>query len=760
MHLRLCLLMLFVIPIGHVNAYELAYALWQEPTTHSETLAYVKNLDEKQWSKVSTLKNYGFNDKAYWIRLDLNNNTNISISKIIKFVHPAHDYVDIYHFSSLGALQEQWHLGDMVENIKRPVLDKNVAFDIQLAAQDSARIYIRITGINAMWLALEVLDPDEHASTVQISTLISGIAFGILLAMIFYNLGLAISIKDRTYFVYVACVTSFVFLTLFLNGEGLYYLWPNSHDFNNSGISIASTSLILFSLLFPYYLLNFKKNVPRIAGYVKWAVALLLLYLCLIPFLAPSDSIKIINTVSIFWSFSVFFIGIYLTIKRVPIAAIYTLAWFLLLLGTIVLPLSSLGLIESNIYTRNANLIGGVFESLILSLALAQRIRLERKGRLRAIESALQSKAEAVRNRKMFEELFNQAPVGIFRLNVQGAIDAVNPVFATLLGYKNVSDVIELGTDIRLHFPQGRSLAKEVLSKGSILDKEVEVKKLNGNLLICSITMRVQQRNSREIIEGFITDISERKKAEHLSELMEHERMMSMEQLVTGVAHEINTPLGNNITSLSHIMEILKEVDDQMQSGGLTKKYFTNFVEDSHKLMAIMSDNLQSISNVVKRFKLVSIKQVKSKIVNVNVLELFKDVIDSKYFIVKNIEIIFKIDTSLRINSYPAAWQIILEQLLENTMLHGFKEDRENKKIIISITQENDNFIFMYQDNGCGLKSEVAKKVFDPFVTTRRGSSENAGLGLYRVYNIVRQVLKAEVEVMEGAGFNLRITFK
>ena len=47
--------------------------------------------------------------------------------------------------------------------------------------------------------------------------------------------------------------------------------------------------------------------------------------------------------------------------------------------------------------------------------------------------------------------------------------------------------------------------------------------------------------------------------------------------------------------------------------------------------------------------------------------------------------------------------------------------------------------------------------IFDPFSTSNRGSSRNSGLGMYRIYNLVHEALKGELEILDWNGFALRI---
>jgi len=758
MHWRIGLCLLWLSSVGWAeDTVDVQYSYWRSASPAS--LAQVKNLPVDNWQRVAKLGSYGFDDAEYWIKLDIHNQGPQALKRIFRFVYPVLDEVDIYHFID-NALNQEWHLGDTVPGISRAVHEKNPAFKLTLLSSGHTEVYIRVASINAMVLTMEVLDDSQHDARVQLSILISGLVYGILLVMAVYNLSLAVSIWDRAYFYYVAYVLCFIALVLALSGDGYYFLWRQSPTFNSAATPLFAGLLMIPSLLFPLYFLDINRYAPRVARLIKWGVVIGALYLICIPFMGLATALKIINVYSALVSVMLLIMGVYLSIKKVPFAVIYTLAWCSLLAGLLLLTLSSLGFIESSPFTRNANLLGGVIECVVLSLALAQRFRKERSVKIELIQHVLTAKSEAAKNLKMFEELFELAPVGIFRFKLNGELVAVNPALTKLLGFRDATGLLKQGNSIRGYFDNGLSMAREVLRKGAVIDRESTLTTTKGEQRTCSISMRVQTQHKNHYVEGYVTDISERKHAQNIHELMERERMAVLEQLITGIAHEINTPLGNNITSLSHGLELLKAVESQMINGQLTKISFDGFIEDSHALSEIMSKNLQRIASLVERFKLVSVKNMDIELADIDIKQHLQNIIEGNFFIEDSVQIILEVNGSAVIHSYPVAWHIILDQLLENSMLHGFKQGQTDRKIMITLQQQGDNhWQFYYEDNGLGLADNIAKNVFDPFVTSVRGNDENAGLGMYRIYNVVRQVLKGKIKVLDGPGFKIQIRF-
>lgn len=741
------------------NALALSYEL-----LHSETplsLGYVSDsqLSQSQWQPVERLTNYGFTAGEYWIKLKVANHGSESISKVVRFMSPVHDYVDVYELTADNIWGDTWHLGDQVRNIQRPIPDKHAAFPLQLGPNSSTTFYIRVAGINAMLLSIEVLSYEQHDQNRLTSTIITGLVYGVLVGMVLYNLGIAVSIRDQAYFIYVAYVSSFIVFLLCLTGDGYYFLWTDSIYFNRWGLPLIAGALILPSVLFPIYLLDIPKYAPKVALLLRSFILIALIYLLLLPLIGSATALKFINVLSIIITFSMLLVGIYLSLKRVPLAIIYTTSWFILLLGLAVLPLSSLNIIESNQFTRHANLVGGVIESLLLSLALAQRFRDERKDKLEAMNRELKARLDAQRSRAMYEGLFKQSPVGIFRFTEEGKLLTANPALIAMLNFEDEADIMKNSDYARNLFRNWKELGNKAKLNGRIIDEETSVTLFKKDKTF-SISMNVIKSKEGEIFEGFVADITERKQAEQVHRLMESERMASLEQLVTGIAHEINTPLGTNVTSISHFKDMLDSINEKMVSGLLTKNLFHEFMADSQKIITIISSNIQVISNLVKRFKMVSVKQMDIEKADIPIQRHIQYVLDTNFFLDKKIDVRLSVVGDVIIKSYPAAWHIIIDQLIENSMVHGFAAQTIKPTISISLLQQADHWEMYYQDNGVGVSAHIADKIFEPFVTTKRGNRENAGLGLYRVYNVVTQVLKGKIELVKGEGFQCKITFK
>ena len=654
---------------------ELAYLYSESPLeTQDVTL-----LSADKWSTVDRFGSHGFKPGEFWLRIKLRNMLNNDLHKMMRLNYALHDYVDIYQITPQKQIINEWHLGDMVLNSERPIKEKLAAFPVRLSAHESLDIYIRIKGFNAMNLDTDIISVEDHDYSLQISILLAGLVYGILLVMAIYNFGIALFTGDKAYYVYVTYVVSFTFFALALTGDGYYYLWVNSPNFNAYSIPLSAGLMIIPSLSFLYYLLAVKSNAPKTVPYFRFLGVMAVIFIISIAIFPVPISLKLINIFSILASFFILGVGMYLFIKEVPIALIYVVAWVIPLVGFAVLSMSALGVIASNAFTQNASIYGGVIETIILSLALAYRIKLERSKKEMAMENALQSEEQDVTDRLMYQEIFDHAPVGIFRYTMNGELVAVNPVLARMVGFSSVEEMLNEKEKTREMFSENSDLWKEIVTQKEIIDREVMLTTAKKVDRAFSVSMHAHENKHGGTIEGYLTDITERKEAQHRHEVMERERMSSMEQLVTGVAHEINTPLGTNVTSLSYLTNLMEAIQGKMEAGTLTVKDFKSFLEDGNHAVNIMSQNFTTMTGLVSRFKLVSVKQMNIEKANMHMAEYFNELIES--YKEQYPDVLIQVNTHgiKEVESYPAAWTIIIDQLVENSVAHGFSTEQSKK---------------------------------------------------------------------------------
>ncbi|MCF6438198.1 ATP-binding protein [Pseudoalteromonas luteoviolacea] len=245
-------------------------------------------------------------------------------------------------------------------------------------------------------------------------------------------------------------------------------------------------------------------------------------------------------------------------------------------------------------------------------------------------------------------------------------------------------------------------------------------------------------------------------------QLVQQEKMASLGRLVSGVAHEINTPLGISITASSHAMKELGECQGLFDSSKLTKRKLHSFLEVMSESLYLLESNLSRAAQLVKNFKQVAVDQSIEERGEVNLGQYLEDILMSLRPKWKHTEIVVEtnFDDGIVLSTYPGAIAQVLTNLIENSVRHGFEEGKHAGKIEISLQHKASHIEWRFVDNGVGMSKETLAKVFDPFYTTRR-SAGGTGLGMHIVYNIVTQKLHGEITCQsahhQGCQFGIKL---
>lgn len=230
------------------------------------------------------------------------------------------------------------------------------------------------------------------------------------------------------------------------------------------------------------------------------------------------------------------------------------------------------------------------------------------------------------------------------------------------------------------------------------------------------------------------------------SQLIESEKMSALGTLVAGVTHEINTPIGICLTSISYYKENLEQLETAYYNKKLSRTDFENYIIKGKEIHDIMASNLTRAAELVKSFKRISADQSSEVYMAFSVVKRIQDTylsIRPKY---KNVDHSFTIhgDENLKIKGYPGIIAQIYTNFIMNSFKHGLVPEQK-LAIDIWVRVEEGLLELVYRDNGKGIPEEIKAKIFEPFFTTARGSG-GTGLGLNIVYNLVRGQLAGSVE--------------
>lgn len=263
------------------------------------------------------------------------------------------------------------------------------------------------------------------------------------------------------------------------------------------------------------------------------------------------------------------------------------------------------------------------------------------------------------------------------------------------------------------------------------------------------------EEEARESLEKSLHELSQAQ-----DQLIASEKMASLGSLVSGVAHEINTPLGVGLTGVSQINHEVKKIEANYHAESLTEEALLASVEVIKQLTRTINDRLNNAVALVRSFKDISADQHFEDKREFLLKEYIDNLITGLQSPIKskNVAVINNIDESILLDSYPGIFSQIFTNFILNSIAHGFDNDEEH--IIEISSQVGNEFKISYKDNGVGITSKIEKKIFDPFFTTKRGQG-GSGLGMNIVYNLVTQKLNGKIDIVtilpHGLGFDISL---
>lgn len=242
--------------------------------------------------------------------------------------------------------------------------------------------------------------------------------------------------------------------------------------------------------------------------------------------------------------------------------------------------------------------------------------------------------------------------------------------------------------------------------------------------------------------------------------LVESEKMASLGKLVSGVAHELNTPLGVCITANTFLAEEKDKLNEAFICESLEKNDLKTFLALADQLAATLFLNLNRISELIKNFKQIAVDASQEDFCSFDLVEHIKRILAMEQSLKKSEhQVDIKGDSQLIIQSDPHAFTQIITLLVANLLSHAYSKNSRGH-IVFDVSLDGDTVHLNYSDDGLGMTEEVVAKVFDPFFTTRRNFG-SIGLGMHILYNLVTQRLNGEIscDSETGKGTCYKISF-
>ncbi len=263
------------------------------------------------------------------------------------------------------------------------------------------------------------------------------------------------------------------------------------------------------------------------------------------------------------------------------------------------------------------------------------------------------------------------------------------------------------------------------------------------------------RRRERELLAAH-----EQLKAAQAS-LVQAEKLASLGQLVAGVAHEINTPLGVALTSSTFLGEQTTALSALAAAGKMRRSDFDQFLADARETLTLLASNIARAADLVQSFKQVAVDQTSDERRRFDLKHRLEEIVVSLSPAWKKAGHRLELDCAagIELESYPGVLSQIVTNLVMNSLIHAFEPGRSGAMALQVRRQGGGAVELVYSDDGRGIPAEHRSRVFDPFFTTRRGAG-STGLGLHIVFNLVTGKLGGSIELGSGEGAGTRFTLR
>ena len=348
---------------------------------------------------------FGYSAGPVWLHVSLSIADDARRNWVLELNHPLFREIDAWLVDGPGRITH-FRGGHAVPVSEWPVNHRVFAFPVEASPGETLDLYLRLSGDSSLqapllaWTERAFL---EERGTVNIWL---GFTYGLVFALLAYNLLLYFGLRDANYIYYVAYVASLLLALLTVHGVAYQYLWPWASHWAHVAAPTLGAIGHIAALAFARSFLQTPRRMPRTD---RWLILPLIVLLALVALLALAGGARLANQIVapllVAITVVLFTVGVISWRNGLAQARYFVLAWTVLLAGISLYALRAMGLVPNVFITEYGLMLGAWVELLLLSFALAHRMRLVQEER-----ETIQARAENALYRRAYEDQITRLP--------------------------------------------------------------------------------------------------------------------------------------------------------------------------------------------------------------------------------------------------------------------------------------------------------------------------------------------------------------
>lgn len=325
----------------------------------------------------------------------------------------------------------------------------------------------------------------------------------------------------------------------------------------------------------------------------------------------------------------------------------------------------------------------------------------------------------------------------------------------TMNGYHLIKNIIEQDTSNMMFivltgtgsFKEARLMLRD-LEISDFLSKPVErthlLFSIDRALREQAKDRKLQQYNNQ--LEGKIHNVINT--LQRTQEKLAHtQRIASLSTLAAGIAHKLNTPIGNLNLLITMLEDNAQHFATQIQQHDPSQQSCTKFLTGISQVTDGAKKNIETSRKLITRLKELETDQLCSDSQKFNLHDVVSSTFSNYILHQPIVSYHNNIPAEIELNNSLGAFIVVLNELINNSLTHGFAHSPKGAAITISATQSDKVITIKYKDNGSGLDEAHFSKIFHPFYSLSNQSDAN-GIGLSIVFNVVTSVFKGTIECL------------